>query len=81
MPPITRGLLFPWVGVKRVADASGDRPGVNIAIIDLPTFVAGVSRSAAGEGGHGAISKRGYAVSATVGDQAPNPDTVKLRRR
>jgi hypothetical protein len=30
--------------------------------------------------GH-ALSKRSDAVSATVGDQAPNPDTVKLRRR
>jgi hypothetical protein len=30
--------------------------------------------------GH-ALSKRSDAVSASVGDQAPNPDTVKLQRR
>ena len=30
----------PWLGVVRVADALGDRPGMNIAVIDLPAFLA-----------------------------------------
>jgi len=35
-----------------VAGADRDRAGVDIAVVDMPAFLAGVSRSAAGEGGH-----------------------------
>jgi hypothetical protein len=29
---------FPWVGVKRVADAPRDRPDADIAVIDVPAI-------------------------------------------
>src|SRR5712664_907758 len=49
---------FPWVGVVRIADAPRDRPDADIAVVDVPAFLAGIGRPAAGEGGHAAL-KRG----------------------
>ena len=43
---------FPWLGVVRIADTLNDRAGVNIAVVDLPAFLAMVRRPAAGECGH-----------------------------
>ena len=40
-----------------IASADRDRAGVNIAVVDVPAFLAGISRSTAGELGH-AASKR-----------------------
>jgi len=54
---------FPWVSVKRVADASRDRPDANVTVVDVPAFLAGIGRSAAGESGHAAL-KRGLSGSA-----------------
>jgi len=45
---------FPWVGVKRVADAPRDRPDADIAIIDMPAIWP-FRISAAGERGHARI--------------------------
>ena len=42
----------------RVAGADRDRTGVDIAVVDVPAFLAGISRSTAGELGHAAL-KRG----------------------
>jgi hypothetical protein len=44
---------FSRVGVVRVADALGDRPGVDIAVINLPALMPVVCGSAAGKFGHG----------------------------
>ena len=47
---------IPMVGVKRVADAPRDRPGLNVAVIDVPAIWSfGVP--AAGEGGHAALKR------------------------
>jgi hypothetical protein len=49
---------FPWVGVKQVADAPCNRPGVNIAVIDVPAIWP-FRIPATGEGGEcHALSKR-----------------------
>jgi hypothetical protein len=59
---IEAAIPFPWVGVKRVADAPRDRPDADIAIVDVPAiWPFGIS--AAGEDGHAAL-KRGLSVSA-----------------
>jgi hypothetical protein len=36
----------------RIADALGDRTGVDVAVIDQPAFLSVISGAAAGEGGH-----------------------------
>jgi hypothetical protein len=41
----------PLVFVMRDAAADRDCPGVHVAVIDVPAFLAGIGRSAAGEGG------------------------------
>ncbi len=47
---------FPWVGVKRVADAPRDRPDANIAVVDvLAIWPFGVAP--AGEGGHAQLKR------------------------
>jgi len=38
------------VGVVRIAAADRDRADANIAVKDVPAFLAGIGRSAAGEG-------------------------------
>jgi hypothetical protein len=43
---------FPPVFVMRVAAADRDRTGEHVTIVDVPTFLAGIGRSAAGEFGH-----------------------------
>jgi hypothetical protein len=48
---------FPGVSVKRVADASCDGADAHVTIIDVPAFLAGVSRSAAGEFGHAPLKR------------------------
>jgi len=45
-------------GIVRIADALGDRAGVDIAIVDVPAFLSVVCGSAAGEGGHGSSRVR-----------------------
>jgi hypothetical protein len=37
----------------RDAGADRDRGDVHVAIVDVPALLAGMGRSAAGEGGHG----------------------------
>jgi hypothetical protein len=48
-----------------IAGADRDRAGVDIAVIDVPAFLAGFGRSAAGELGHAAL-KRGLSRRALV---------------
>jgi hypothetical protein len=51
-------LLFSYdICIMRNADADRDRADLNVAIVDVPAFLAGMGRSAAGEGGH-ALLKR-----------------------
>ena len=42
----------------RNADALGDRAGVHVTVIDVPAFLGGIGRAAAGELGHARL-KRG----------------------
>jgi hypothetical protein len=43
---------FPRVVVMRVAAADRDRTGEHVTIVDVPAFLTGIGRSAAGEFGH-----------------------------
>ena len=47
---------FPRIGVVRIPDAFGNRPDMNIAVVDVPALLA-MCGSATGEGGH-AVLKR-----------------------
>jgi hypothetical protein len=49
---------LPLRGVVRIADALGDRPGVDVAIVDQPAFLTVISGPAAGEGGHTPLKRR-----------------------
>ncbi len=50
---IEAAIPFPRIGVVRVSDALGNRPDMNVAVINVPAFVAVVYGSAAGEGRYG----------------------------
>jgi hypothetical protein len=52
-PRIEAAAPLPWLGIVRIADALGDRTGVEVAVIDLPAFLTMIDGSAAGERGHG----------------------------
>jgi len=43
---------LPWIFVMRVAAADRDRTGEHVTIVDMPAFLTGIGRSAAGEFGH-----------------------------
>src|SRR5713226_6892841 len=43
---------LPRILIMGIAGADRDRAGVDIAVVDVPAFLAGFGRSAAGEGGH-----------------------------
>jgi hypothetical protein len=49
---IETAMPFPRVFVMRVAAADRDRTGEHVTIVDVPAFLTGIGRSAAGEGGH-----------------------------
>jgi hypothetical protein len=51
-PRIEAAPPLPLLGVGRIADALGDRTGVDVAVIDQPAFLASVVVAAAGEVGH-----------------------------
>jgi len=51
-PGIETAMPFPRILIMGIAAADRDRAGVHIPIVDVPAFLAGVSRSAAGELGH-----------------------------
>jgi hypothetical protein len=40
---------FPRILIVGIAGADRDRAGLHIAVVDVPAFLAGVSRSATGE--------------------------------
>jgi hypothetical protein len=48
-----------------IARADRDRAGVHIPVVDVPAFLAGISRSAAGELGHAPL-KRGLSARALI---------------
>jgi hypothetical protein len=43
---------LPWICTVRIARANRDRADAHVAVEDVPAFIAGVVRSAAGKGGH-----------------------------
>src|SRR5450631_1857293 len=49
---IETAMPFPRVFVMRVAAADRDRAGLHVTIVDVPAFLTGIGRSAAGEFGH-----------------------------
>jgi hypothetical protein len=62
---IETAVPLPRIGVMRVADAPRDRASVDIAVVDVPAFLAGFSRSTAGELRHTAL-KRGLSRRALI---------------
>ncbi len=65
---------FPRVGIVRIAAALGNRPDMNVAVINVPAFMAVVCGSAAGELGCHTRSKR------TLHLQANRPKELGLGR-
>jgi hypothetical protein len=53
---IKSAIPFPWIGAERIAYAPRNRPGVNVAVIDVPA-VGALGVAAAGEGGHAALKR------------------------
>jgi hypothetical protein len=53
----------PRIFIMRNAGSDRDRADLLVAVIDVPAFLAGVGRSAAGEGGHAPL-KRGQSLRA-----------------
>jgi hypothetical protein len=43
---------FSCLGIMRIACPDRDRAGAHVTIVGVPALFAGISRSAAGEGGH-----------------------------
>jgi hypothetical protein len=56
-PDPDRATPFPWTGIVRIADALGNRAGMNVAVIDVPAFLSVLYGSAAGEFGHAALKR------------------------
>ena len=61
---IETAVPFPRIGVVRVSGALGNRPDMNVAVINVPAVMAVVCGSVAGEGGQ-PTSKRGTWPKAT----------------
>src|SRR5882724_13636929 len=64
---------FPRVFVMRVAAADRDRTGEHVTIVDVPAFLTGIGRSAAGEFGHSSsncgiegVGKPSYSLSLKI---------------
>jgi hypothetical protein len=72
---------LPRIFIMGIAGADRDRAGVDIAVIDVPAFLGGVSRSATGEIGHGPL-KRGLSgralISGPVVFRGTPPQTPKV---
>jgi hypothetical protein len=64
---------FPWISIVRIADALGNRPDMNIAVINVPAVMAVVCGSAAGEGGHGGGQSHGFKVAGLWQGQGVTP--------
>ena len=72
---------FPRIGVVRIPDAFGNGADVHVTIVDVPAFLTGIDRSAAGEFGHSAL-KRGLSGSALVsGPVVSRGCSVKAMKR
>lgn len=70
---------FPLLGIVRVADALNDRADVDIAIVDVPAFLAGIGRSAAGEFGH--ASRMRAEADAVFSGKQPLPAAQSQREQ
>ena len=57
---------LPWILVMRIAAADRDRAGEHVIIVDVPAFLTGIGRSAAGEFGHFFIKLRNRRRRQTV---------------
>ena len=63
----------------RITDAPRDRSDANVTVIDVPAFLAGIGRAAAGESGHAAL-KRDFAGEITP-EFYGTAATISSRRR
>jgi hypothetical protein len=54
---IETAIPLPWIFIIRIAAADRDRADAHVTIVDVPAFLAGVSRSAAGEFGHAPLKR------------------------
>ena len=68
---------FPRVFVTRVAAADRDRTGEHVTIVDVPAFLTGIGRSAAGESGHPSsncgiegVGKPSYSLGSKIGAES-----------
>jgi hypothetical protein len=68
---------FPRVFVMRVAAADRDRTGEHVTIVDVPAFLTGIGRSAAGESGHPSsncgiegVGKPSYSLGSKIGAES-----------
>jgi len=62
---------FPRVGIVRIAAALGNRPDMNIAVINVPAFMAVVCGSAAGKLGHATLKRGTWRKATPERDSAP----------
>ena len=75
-------MQFPRVFVMRVAAADRDRTGEHVTIVDVPAFLTGNGRSAAGEFGHSSsncgiegVGKPSYSLGSKVGAESARGGT------
>ena len=68
---------FPRVFVMRVAAADRGRTGEHVTIVDVPAFLTGIGRSAAGEFGHSSsncgiegVGKPSYSLGSKIGAES-----------
>ena len=64
-PGIETAMPFPRILIMGIAAADRDRAGVHIPVVDVPAFLAGFSRSTAGEFRHTPL-KRGLSGCALI---------------
>jgi hypothetical protein len=74
---------FPRVFVMRVAAADRDRTGEHVTIVDVPAFLTGIGRSAAGESGHPSsncgiegVGKPSYSLGSKIGAESARGGTL-----
>jgi hypothetical protein len=68
---IEAAVPFPRIGVVRIPDALGNRPDINIAVVNVPAFMAVVCGSAAGEAGMRASKRETWRMATPARDSAP----------
>ena len=74
---------IPRVFIMRVAAADRDRTGEHVTIVDVPAFLTGIGRSAAGESGHPSsncgiegVGKPSYSLGSKIGAESARGGTL-----